>query len=157
MANMKRLFLIIIIISFFSCTSNTIYKKPQDLIPRDTIVSLLTDLYIAGASRDLKNSYFQAKVDYIPLIYNKYKIDSSRFKRSNFYYTTRLDEYQKLLEQVKRNLENYKKKYVDERRIKDSIRRDSIKKLAPKTTIEAPNKTYKKGSGDLLNKRPLQN
>ncbi len=67
------------------------------------------------------------------------------------------DEYQKLLEQVKRNLENYKKKYVDERRIKDSIRRDSIKKLAPKTTIEAPNKTYKKGSGDLLNKRPLQN
>lgn len=150
---MKHCIWALIGILFFSCTSNTIYEKPKDLIPKDTMAALMTDLYIASSSRNLKNKNFQKGINYVTLVYNKYKIDSTRFKKSNFYYTTKVDDYQKLLEQVKINLESRKKVFTGQRRIKDSIRQDSIKRLAfPRKKGVDSTLTYKKGkvTGDLL-------
>ncbi|MFY0602328.1 MAG: DUF4296 domain-containing protein [Flavobacteriaceae bacterium] len=151
---MKKFLCVFIVISFFSCTSNTIYEKPKDLIPKDTMKALMTDLFIATSSTNLKNIHFQKGINYTSLVYNKYKIDSTRLKRSNYYYTTRVDEYQKLLEDVKLALENQKKIYVKQRHIKDSIRKDSIKKLAPKVKKD-PNTSYKNLSipKNLLHKK----
>jgi hypothetical protein len=143
---MKKYLLLLVSCYLFSCTSNTIYEKPKDLIPKDTMVAVITDLYIASAARNLKNNKFQKGVNYIPLVYNKYGIDSLRLKRSNFYYTTKVDEYQKLLEKVKANLEGTKKIYTDKRRVKDSIRQDSIKRLVPKAPVNQKSNFQKKGS-----------
>jgi hypothetical protein len=72
----------LIIVLFASCTSNTIYKKPKDLIPEDQMVDLLVDLYIANAAYNSKTKKSLKKIDYLPLIYEKYHIDSLRFRKS---------------------------------------------------------------------------
>ncbi len=147
---MKKVFwLFLIFTSLYSCTSNTIYERPKDLIPKDTMVALMTDLYLASASRNLKNIKLQKGVNYIPLVYAKYNIDSLRLKKSNFYYTSTIDEYQKLLEEVKLNLEDQRKKYSRQKKVRDSIRADSIRKNLSKVQVKSK-KPNKKGVGSSL-------
>ena len=83
-----------------SCTSNTIYKKPDDLITNDSMVLLLSDLYLATASKMYKNKLKERNIDYTFLVYEKYRVDTARFRRSNFYYTTKIDEYEKIYKRV---------------------------------------------------------
>ena len=87
----KRTASLILIILFASCKSNTIYDEPLDLIPKDSMVMLLKDLYLATAAKNIKNARQQKKVSYITLVYNKYNIDSLRFNSSNLYYTSKID------------------------------------------------------------------
>lgn len=116
---MKKILLLFIVVFLASCTSNTILEKPKDLIPKDTMVLLLTDLFIAKSAFIEKNTLNERKVNYIPLIYNKYKIDSSRFSTSNFYYTSKLEEYELIYKEVKEGLE--KKKLEIEEIIKKNV------------------------------------
>lgn len=147
---MKRAFgIVLIVLLCFSCTGNTIYERPKDLIPKDTMVAIMKDLFIASSSRNLKNRKFQKGVNYMPLVYAKYGIDSLRLKNSNFYYTTNVDEYQKLLEEVKADLEADRKKYSRQKKIRDSIRSDSIKRTFSKVKVD-PKKQSKKGVGSSL-------
>ena len=74
-----------------SCSSNTIYDEPKDLIPKDSMVLLLKDLYLATSAKSIKNKKQQKKISYTPLVYNTYKIDSLRFSTSNFFYTSKVD------------------------------------------------------------------
>jgi len=82
----KKITVILVIFLGFSCSSNTIYKEPKDLIPKDTMVSLLTDMMIATSAKNKKNKKLQRKINYMPLVYDTYKIDSVRFQKSNVYY-----------------------------------------------------------------------
>ncbi|WP_347173197.1 DUF4296 domain-containing protein [Polaribacter uvawellassae] len=97
---MKKIVFFFIGIIVTSCTSNTILEKPKDLIPKDTMVLLLTDLFIAKSAFNEKNTQNNRKVNYMPLVYNKYKIDSTRFGSSNFYYTSKLEEYELIYQAV---------------------------------------------------------
>ncbi len=101
---MKKIILSFLIFSLISCTSNTIYKKPKNLIPKDTMVMLLTDMYLASSARYSKNINQKRDVNYMFLVYEKYKIDSLRFQESNTYYTSKLEVYEDLLKQAKNNL-----------------------------------------------------
>lgn len=101
---MKRVVPFIIAIILSSCTSKTILEKPKDLIPKDTMVLLYTDLYIARSAIHEKNSNNERNVNYMPLVYKKYLIDSTRYKRSNFYYTSKLVEYDIIFKKVRENL-----------------------------------------------------
>ena len=65
----------------------------------------------------------------------KYKIDSSRFNRSNTYYISTIDEYIKLFREVKDSLEKKSNSFKRLKKRKDSIRRDSIIKLRRNTSI----------------------
>ncbi|MDT7831304.1 DUF4296 domain-containing protein [Flavobacteriaceae bacterium S356] len=119
------------------------------MIPKDTMVALMTDLYLASSSRNLKNIKLQKGVNYIPLVYAKYNIDSLRLKRSNFYYTSKIDEYQKLLEEVKLNLEEKRSIFSRQKKVRDSIRADSIRKTLSKVKVKPKNPTKKKGGSSL--------
>ncbi|NQX99584.1 MAG: DUF4296 domain-containing protein [Flavobacteriaceae bacterium] len=112
-----------------SCTSNTIYKKPEDLISEDSMVVLLRDLYLATSAKNFKNKNLQRKFSYIPLVYEKHKIDSNRFQRSNLYYTSKIDLYEPMLKKVLASLEKDRSLYAKQKKIKDSTRRDSLKKV----------------------------
>lgn len=127
---MKRLqFIIASFILFVSCTGNTIYKKPKDLIPRDSMVLLLTDMHIAAAARQTKNKFNGKDVNYMYLIYEKYKIDSTRFENSNTYYTSMIDNYDKLLNEVKQNLQQKGVDIQKEINASDSITKDKKKEV----------------------------
>lgn len=101
---MKKITILTAVLFLASCTSRTILKKPHDLIPKDTMALLLTDLFIAKSASNKKNLNNERNINYAPLIYNKYKIDSTRFIQSNYYYTSKLEEYNLIFTAVKANL-----------------------------------------------------
>lgn len=123
---MKKIVFFFIGFILASCTSRTILKKPKDLIPKDTMVLLLTDLFIAKSAFAEKNVNNLRKVNYIPFVYNKYKIDSTRFKNSNLYYTSVFDEYELIYQKVKVNLEA-KKSELEKRQKPSKKDKEAVK------------------------------
>ncbi|MCF6182287.1 DUF4296 domain-containing protein [Lutibacter sp.] len=115
------IYIIVISLIVASCTSNTILKKPKDLIPKNEMVAIITDMLTATSGHRIKNKNLKRNVNYFPLIFEKYHIDSTRFKNSNFYYTSKIDEYDVILKEVKARL-TIQKKLVDSiRKAEDSI------------------------------------
>jgi len=129
---MRKAAYILIGLLLVSCTSNTIYKKPENLISKDSMVLLLTDMYIASSAKNQKNKFLEREDNYMFLVYEKYKIDTTRFDISNIYYTSQVDEYTDILKKVKRNIDSlntfYKKmkKEQDSIKGKDKILKDSV-------------------------------
>jgi len=101
---MKKLGILLTVLMLASCTNNPIIEKPKDLIPKDTMVLLLTDLFIAKSAFAEKNLNNNRKINYMPLVYNKYKIDSTRFISSNLFYTSRFEEYGLIYEEINEKL-----------------------------------------------------
>jgi hypothetical protein len=112
-----------------ACTSNTIMKKPNDLIPKNQMVDLLTDMLIAAGAENIKNADLERNVNYFPLVFEKYGIDSTRFRESNYYYTSQIDDYEKILKEVDERLKALKEKLDNEIKLQDSLKNDSLKKL----------------------------
>lgn len=103
------------------CTSNTIIKKPDNLIPKDQMVDLLTDMLLSAGGQSVKNIELQRRINYFPIVFEKYNIDSTQFKESNYYYTSRIDDYDEILEKVEMRLKSLKEKSLKERIFNDSI------------------------------------
>lgn len=120
---MRKYIYFLLVVFLASCTSNTIYKEPENLIPKDTMVNLLVDMYIASSARSYKSKFLKKDENYTYLVYKKYKIDSLRFQESNIYYTSKVESYDLLLKKVKDRLDQLKEKYTDSLRIYDSIKR----------------------------------
>ena len=133
---MKKLSYIFVISLLVSCTSNTILKEPKDLIPRDTMNLLIQDMVIALSAKHVKTINNQKKINYMPFIYDKYKIDSGRFQKSNFYYLSKIDLYEEMISDVVDDLAKKKDVYTKLSDRLDSIRMDSIKKS--KIVLEKP-------------------
>jgi hypothetical protein len=112
-----------------ACTSNTIIKKPDHLISKNQMVDLLSDMLIASGAENIKNEDLERNVNYFPLVFEKYGIDSTRFKESNFYYTSRIDDYEEILKNVEERLKAQKKVLDKQIELKDSLKRDSLKNL----------------------------
>ena len=125
---MKKLSYLLRFIFLASCTSNTIFKKPEDLIPSDTMSLLMQDMMVASSAKFVKNLNKQTKINYMGFVYDKYLIDSARFQSSNYYYTSKIDLYEDILTDAKTQLENKKDFYANIVSRQDSIRKDSIKK-----------------------------
>jgi len=75
------------------------------------MIELWTDIIIAKGARSVKNTKVQNKVNYMPFVYKKYNIDSTRFMESNIYYTSRVEDYKKMFEKVEENIKNIKAIY----------------------------------------------
>lgn len=133
-------FLNILFLSFFmiSCTSNTILKKPDNLISEDQMIDLLTDLFLAINAETTKNLDLKRNVNYYPLVFEKHNIDSARFKESNLYYTSRVDDYDDILLKVEERLKALNKKFETLKKEEDSISR--IEKDLKKKTRDSINK-----------------
>ena len=113
----------------FSCTSNTILEKPEDLIPKDTMSLVIQELMIATSAKFIKTKDMQKNINYMPFVYNRFKIDSNRFQRSNLYYMSKIDDYIKIFDNAKTSLDNQKSYYDKLKKETDSIRKDSLTKI----------------------------
>lgn len=136
---MRKLSAILLVLAcIISCTSNTIYKEPDDLINKGLMIDLILDIEIANASRNLVNTKGVRVAEYMPLVYEKFGIDSARFTRSNFYYSTKIDDYSKMLQEVQKKLETMQKELETVKNIQDSIKFDKkIQKRKSKKAAEA--------------------
>lgn len=129
---MKNASYILIFLVLVSCNSNTIFEKPKDLIPKDTMSLLLQEMMIATSAKFIKNKNSEKNINYMPLVYNKFKIDSTRFDKSNYYYMSKIDLYQKILEDAVENIEARNTVYKDLKTKLDSIRKDSLDRIRDK-------------------------
>lgn len=94
------------------------------------MIAVWTDLYIATGARSVKTKALKTKINYAPLVLDKYKIDSAQFSESNIYYTSKIDEYEKMFEEVQKRLRDLKKIYDPE------VKRDSLIKLSKEKPIQ---------------------
>jgi len=109
---MKKIGYILLILSIVvSCTSRTIYKKPENLIGKEEMINVWTDMYLAAGSKSAKTITLQKDINYLQLVLDKHNIDSTQFKESNLYYTSRIDDYEKMFKKVKERLEELKETY----------------------------------------------
>lgn len=133
---MKKLSYLFVFIFLVSCTSNTILKEPEDLIPKDTMRLLIQEMMIASSAKFVTNKKLETKIEYMQLVYDQFKIDSTRFQTSNLYYMSKIDDYQKIFEEALNALEKEKKVLDDLITKQDSIRKDSIDKIkSPKIKV----------------------
>jgi len=155
----KIVYISFLLILFLSCTSRTIYKKPENLIDKEKMITVWVELFIASGAKICKNKNIQTKINYAPLVLDKYKIDSIQFSESNIYYTSRIDEYEKMFEEVQKRLEDLKKFHepktkkdsiiptlnepIDSLKKEKRIRKKLLKKTGKKQPIDLSDKTYK--------------
>lgn len=125
---MKKLSYLLAFLILGSCTSNTIFEKPTDLIPKDTMSLLVQEMMIASSATYIKNKNMERKINYMPLVYDKFLIDSIRFQTSNLYYMSKIDEYKLIFEDAKNSLKEQKAYFDNVKSTKDSLRLDSIKR-----------------------------
>ncbi|MDO9136702.1 MAG: DUF4296 domain-containing protein [Lutibacter sp.] len=137
----KFSYLFFLSVFLMACTSNTIIKKPDNLIPKNQMEDLITDMLIAAGAENIKNIDLERNVNYFPLVFEKYGIDSTRFKESNYYYTSQIDDYEKILKKVDERLKALKEKLDNEIKLQDSLKIDSIKNL--RENFKKPKKPLK--------------
>ena len=132
----KQVLVILTFLLIISCESKVNYEKPENLIPRDTMVELLYEMHLAVGTSNLRNKNSEKDRNYMSLVYEKYGIDSTRFAISNIYYTSQAVEYEEMFEEVERRLEILSEKYENERdsainasKRRDRLPLDSIKRV----------------------------
>ena len=116
------IYIFFIFFTLASCTSRTIYKKPENLIGKEKMINIWTDLYIAIGAKSVKTKKLEKDKNYIPLVLEKYKIDSIQFSKSNIYYTSRIEEYEEMFEEVQKRLNDLKNIYDPETKMDSLIR-----------------------------------
>jgi hypothetical protein len=106
---MKKIMMVFILaLVLINCDSRAI-EKPENLISEDQMVAILYDLYVLNAVKANNNDYLrERKTTPSKYIYSKYKIDSLQFAKSDNYYASDLDDYEKLYQRVTKRLEQNK-------------------------------------------------
>ncbi len=131
---------LILILVMFSCNNIEKPKKPDNLISRERMVDVITDISLMTAAKGLNKDVLEKNaINPQNYIYEKYNIDSVQFAESNNYYAYDVKEYEEIYAEVKERLEKRKAEYKllqeEDKKVKDSIKkikkkeRDSIKKL----------------------------
>lgn len=134
---MKAFYFLVILFVALSCQNVKYPEKPDNLIPEDKMVEVLTEVYLSNATRT-KDIRVARKAGYMldSMLYKKFDIDSSQFANSHAYYSTDIDEYTAMFKRVKEKLnilkvgaDSIKAQYDERRRILDSIKKDSLRKI----------------------------
>jgi len=131
-----------------SCTSNTILEKPKNLISKDKMADILTDLFLATGAKSVKNTHGKRQINYMDLVYEKYQIDSTQYKESNFYYTSLIDVNGEILTIVEKRLN----------KIKDSLNtlEQAMDSIKMKTSADLRDSLLKLKGAPLLKSKPFK-
>ena len=105
---MKRLAVILILLSTLSCGDKAV-EKPDNLIAEDKMIDVLYDLSVLEAIRSQKPAVLDSNhVDVSNYVYKKHKIDSLQFASSTQYYASDIDNYKQMYEKVAAKLDDKK-------------------------------------------------
>ena len=103
---MKHFFYIVLCMLLLSCQDVKKPEKPDNLIPEDVMVALLSEIYLGNAARSVDNKSMQKKgVKIDSFLFKKYSVDSLQFAKSNAYYASDLDAYNAIFQKIEEKLE----------------------------------------------------
>jgi len=99
--------MLVILLIFFASSCQDVKKPkiPENLISKEKMADILTDVYISNAARSVNNKLlkeYNIKLDSV--IYKKYNIDSLQFAESNAFYSSNLKIYTKIITSVEERL-----------------------------------------------------
>lgn len=118
------------LVLFISCKDEAI-RKPKGLIEEDKMVAIYYDLAVLEGIKSQNILAFQS-LRSNDFIYKKYKIDSLQFAKSTKFYSSDINNYKKMLDEVGEKIETQKKQI-------DSI----INKNPQKATLSKASKKEK--------------
>lgn len=139
---MKKIIVLVAIVTLFASCKEEVVKKPKQLIEKDVMVNVLYDLSILEAIRNQNPASLDTfKINSRDYIFKKYKIDSVQFAKSNVYYASDYNEYKSMFEQINKRLlaktksvdsliklkKKKKSPIVDKKQKQAAISRDSTK------------------------------
>lgn len=75
------------------------------------MIAIWTDIYLARGAKSVRTKDSVRNLDYLPLVFEKYKIDSTRFSKSNLYYTSKIEDYLDMFKAVENNLQGIRDQY----------------------------------------------
>lgn len=103
---MKKLTAILILISLVSCSDIQNSPKPDDYYGDDKMADMMTDLYLMEASMTSDRGAF-TQLEMLPndYIFKKYDTDSVVFKENLFYYSDRIEKYDRIMDMVQERLD----------------------------------------------------
>jgi hypothetical protein len=114
-------------------------KKPDNLISKDVMIDIITDLAVLEAVQSHNPSLLQLYgINPKEYVYDKYSVDSLQLAQSNRYYALNIKEYDAMYEKVKVRLEQQKAEIDSSLKLKIvqpqiSVSMDSIRSEKSKT------------------------
>lgn len=143
---MKKVIYIFVLVLIASCAEK-LMEKPNNLIPKDKMVSILNDLAILNAAKSTNVAILRNhNIDPMQYIFTKYEIDSLQFVESDRYYASIPEEHEKIYIAVEAKLTQEEERLSMAKRDRDSIKR--VKNEALRLQNKALNDSLLK-SGNL--------
>lgn len=103
--SMKKIVLICFLFSVFSC-GNEVVEKPDNLIDKEVMISILHDITVMQSAENFNPSIFiQNNIKVNQVILKKYNIDKETFAENNRYYASDPHNYQKMFKVVAEKIE----------------------------------------------------
>ncbi len=123
----KFLILFSALFMLISCQDINRTPKPDNLIPEDKMVDVLTEISLLHGARSYNKSQMEEKgIDPYPYLTEKYGIDSIQLVQSNDYYAQNYKQYRRIYDSVKVRLETLVAEY-DSIREMEQRKRDSLR------------------------------
>ncbi len=137
---MRIVFFLLGIVMVAGCKEKLI-DPPENLISQDRMTEILYDLAVLDGIKSTNQSILpNYEIETMPYLYEKYGVDSVQFVRSDQYYASIPQLYQKMYQEVQRRFEEQvklidaaKKKRNDSIKRKTDRQKDSLKEPKPIT------------------------
>lgn len=134
---MNKIILFLTLAFLVSC-HNSELKKPDDLLSKKEMINLIYDMHLANKTINILPLDSIKNKNYLSVVSQKYKTDSTRFKKSNEYYLYHITDYREIYDSVYARMDKELKALEHKIHIADSIKR------ANKPKKSALNKNLKK-------------
>lgn len=131
---MKIIYFLISLLLLVSCEEQLV-EKPENLIPKEKMISILYDIAVLNAAKDINSKVLlEYEIDPSAFVLNQYGVDSVLFAKSDLYYASVPKEYDAIYAAVKDRLDKEKER-LDELRQQegDSARQRMINRNARPT------------------------
>ncbi|WP_051286241.1 DUF4296 domain-containing protein [Salinimicrobium terrae] len=133
---MKKLWgVLAALIVLVSCQDINRTPKPDNLIPEEKMVEVLTELSLLHGARSYNMRLREEKgINAYSYLTEKFKIDSIQIVRSNEYYAQNYKQYKRIYEKVKERLELLMAEFDSIREIEEK-KRDSLRNIKKDSII----------------------
>ena len=112
-----------------SCQTADKVKKPDNLLNKDQMVAILSDIAVLKSANDVNSNrlskFIESPFDYVT---EKYQVDSLTIAQNIEYYNFQFNDNLSIYKRVEENIQNRKQKIDSINIIIDSLRRNSIDK-----------------------------
>ncbi|MRT16263.1 DUF4296 domain-containing protein [Vitellibacter sp. q18] len=126
------LFFLFAAVFFGACQDVKQPERPENLIPKEKMVDILTEAYLNNAARSIDNkTILENGIQMDSILFKNFGIDSLQLVKSNAYYAADVNAYMEIFQKVEAKL-NAMQKETDSIREKQWLHNDSIKRQSEK-------------------------